>query len=129
MVGNQLKIMFNESDISIEYSRIRQLLEQFTLNGKADFTIVFGAITVDGDYSTWSIPDDNFSTYNASGFLDLMLSLLSTFVEYKSQTTLFEHCHAIIKITPYDIAIEWVSKKVADNAIASSHEKDNVNYG
>jgi len=121
--------MANESDISIEHSRTRQLLEQFTLYGEADFTIVFGAITANGDYSTWSIPDDTFDKYKASGFLDLMLSLLSTFVEYKSQTTLFEHCHAIIQITPYDIAIDWVSKKVADNAIASIHEKDNVNYG
>jgi hypothetical protein len=128
MVGNQLKIMLNESDISIEYSRIRQLLEQFTLYGEAEFTIVFGAIAEDADYSTWSTPDDDFSKYKESGFFNLMQHLLSAFIEYKSQVILLKNCHGIIKIKQRDIDIEWVNKKVADDAIALIHEKDNVDY-
>lgn len=119
--------MTNKSDVSFEYSRILQLLEQFNLYGGAEFTIVFGSITKDAEYSTWSTPDYDFKKYKESGFFELMQHLLSIFVEYKSQYILLKLCHAIIQITQNDIAIEWVSKKVADNTITSIHEKDNAN--
>tara|TARA_R110002060_G_scaffold29939_1_gene40377 strand:- start:305 stop:697 length:393 start_codon:yes stop_codon:yes gene_type:complete len=129
MIKNQLRIMTNKSDVSFEYSRVLQLLEQFSLYGCAEFTIVFGTITKDAEYSTWSTPDDDFKKYKESGFFELMQHLLSIFVEYKSQHILLKHCHAIIQITQHDIAIEWVSKKIAENAITSIHEteKNNVN--
>jgi hypothetical protein len=117
----------NEIDTSAEYSRILQLLKQFNLYGQSDLIIVFGSITKDAEYSTWSTPDGDFNKHQESGFFNLMQHLLSAFVEYKSQGILLEHCHGIIQIKQCDIAIEWVSKKVADDLCATIREKDNVN--
>ena len=116
---------------NFEQSRIKQLLEQFELNGQVAFRIVFGTLGEEAsmDYSSWSISDSDYTRCKDSGFQYLMLHLLDIFIEYRSQCESSTDHHAVINVEFSEISIDWVDKKTADKVIADFKNKtgdDNV---
>ena len=119
--------MNNLSDFS-QY-RIQQLLQQFGLYQKAEFTVVFGPLLGEArlDYAHWSISENDQQTYLESGFLTLMLHLLDILIQYRSHDEFSENYHGILKVELSRIAVEWVNADAADRILSDLKLNDENN--